>query len=335
MTSAVSFLLVAHSSFSRCFVSTHPTATECGQEVQHKEHNNLFPTLLDQQRQHQQQQLPATSSSSYYFTPHSSSNSLAADLTSHNQHLHHYNSPSMHNRNNMIQEQALRYSPPEASGSAHHAGYHPRPSQQHLPRSSKAALHVTSSIHGDGTVVSDHNNPFTRLRAPPAPPVSQLPYRFLRAGKGDVVEGRRRYQATLDWRKEHDIDGILLEPHAQFQLIKSHYPHYYHGRGYDGEPVFFEQPPKTNLSALKAAGVDLPGLVRHYTMVTEFQWQFIEPSDQARSITVLDLEGIRMMDFVGEWYVELGSDDGVCCVSKSYRPSSTRRLLTTSWYRCL
>jgi hypothetical protein len=35
-------------------------------------------------------------------------------------------------------------------------------------------------------------------------------------------------------------------------------------------------------------------------MVTEFQWQCIERDDFARSITVLDLEGIRMMDFVGE-----------------------------------
>ena len=55
---------------------------------------------------------------------------------------------------------------------------------------------------------------------------------------------------------------------------------------------------------LKAGGVDLAGLVRHYTMVTEFQWQFIETDDLAQSITVLDLDGIKMMDFVGEWYVK-------------------------------
>ena len=151
---------------------------------------------------------------------------------------------------------------------------------------------------------SSYGGPFSRIRSPPAPPVSKLPDRFLRAGKGDVEEGKRRYQATLEWRRGHNIDGILLEPHPNFELIKKHYPHYYHCRGHNNEPVFFEQPPKTNLQALKAAGIDLDGLVRHYTMVTEFQWQFIETNDHARSITVLDLEGIRMMDFVGEWYVK-------------------------------
>jgi len=35
-------------------------------------------------------------------------------------------------------------------------------------------------------------------------------------------------------------------------------------------------------------------------MVTEFQWQCVERDDFAKSITVLDLEGMRMMDFVGE-----------------------------------
>ena len=82
--------------------------------------------------------------------------------------------------------------------------------------------------------------------------------------------------------------------------LSAYYPHYFHLRGKKGEPVFFEQPPKTDLPALRAGGMDLHGLVRHYAMVTEFQWQFIERNDFARSITVFDLEGMRMMDFVGE-----------------------------------
>lgn len=142
------------------------------------------------------------------------------------------------------------------------------------------------------------HNPFARIHAPPAP--KELPIRFLRAGKGDPVEGQRRYEATLEWRKENDIDNILFEAYPMFEMIKQHYPHYFHLRGKQGEPVFFEQPPKTDLAALKAGGCDLDGLVRHYTMVTEFQWQFIERDDFARSITVFDLEGMRMMDFVGE-----------------------------------
>lgn len=146
--------------------------------------------------------------------------------------------------------------------------------------------------------LSPSHNPFLRLRAPPAP--KELPVRFLRAGKGDPIEGQRRYEATLQWRKEHTIDDILLEAHPKYEMIKQHYPHYFHLRGRQGEPVFFEQPPKTDLAALKAEGVTLTSLVRHYTMVTEFQWQFLETNDLARSITVLDLEGIKISDFVGE-----------------------------------
>lgn len=145
--------------------------------------------------------------------------------------------------------------------------------------------------------ISSHN-PFARVYAPPAP--KELPLRFLRAGKGDPIEGQRRYEATLQWRKEHGVDNILFEAHPSYEMVKKNYPHYFHLRGKQGEPVFFEIPPKTDLAALKAGGMDLHSLVHHYTMVTEYQWQIIERDDLARSVTVLDLEGIRMMDFVGE-----------------------------------
>merc|ERR1711957_933689 len=112
--------------------------------------------------------------------------------------------------------------------------------------------------------ISNHN-PFTRIYAPPAP--KEMPLRFLRAGKGDPIEGQRRYEATLQWRKEHGVDNILFEAHPSYEMVKKNYPHYFHLRGKQGEPVFFEIPPKTDLAALKAGGMDLHSLVHHYTMV--------------------------------------------------------------------
>jgi hypothetical protein len=136
---------------------------------------------------------------------------------------------------------------------------------------------------------------------PPHPkPPKELPLRFLLAGKGNVEEGLKRYEATLEWRKEEKIDYILREPSPNFALIKQHYPHYYHGRGRAGECCYYEQPPKTNLKALKEGGVTIDALLHHYAMVTEFQWQMLERDDLARSITIIDLEGIRFMDFAGE-----------------------------------
>merc|ERR1712224_952702 len=85
--------------------------------------------------------------------------------------------------------------------------------QQQQPNSDERIIRRQQQSH----------NPFARVHAPPAP--KEVPERFLRAGKGDIMEGRRRYDATLQWRKEHNIDDILFEPHPNFELIKEHYPH--------------------------------------------------------------------------------------------------------------
>ncbi|CAB9516165.1 SEC14 cytosolic factor [Seminavis robusta] len=129
---------------------------------------------------------------------------------------------------------------------------------------------------------------------------NELPVRFLRAGKGDEVEGRRRYQETLQWRKDNGVDNALYDAWPMFELTKKHYPHYFHGTGRNGQPVFYEQPPKTDLRALRNGGVGLQQLLNHYAMITEFQWQYIERDDFQRSIYIIDLGGIRMTDFVGE-----------------------------------
>lgn len=146
---------------------------------------------------------------------------------------------------------------------------------------------------------ASHSQSDTAMPQPPKPP-TELPDRFLKAGKGNVKEGERRYKETLAWRAENNMDTIIQTPHPQFALIKKHYPHYFHLRSRSGSPVYFEKPPKTNLKALKAGGVNLQELLRHYAMVTEFGWQVLERSDTAQCVTVIDLEGIRMTDFVGD-----------------------------------
>lgn len=133
-----------------------------------------------------------------------------------------------------------------------------------------------------------------------SPDCDELPLRFLNAGKGDKEKGRERFRETLEWRDENDMNTALYRAWPNFELIKQHYPHFFHSTGKDGEPVFFEQPPKTDLKALKAGGVDLSGLLEHYAMVCEFQWQYIERDDTQKSIYIIDLEGMGMYDFVGE-----------------------------------
>lgn len=154
---------------------------------------------------------------------------------------------------------------------------------------------------GDKSLPEDESsgdNPFRNL--PPPPPPEELPLRFLKAGKDDAEEGKRRYAETLQWRKDHGMDTVLVKPHPHFEIIKKSYPHFFHQTGQNGSPVFYEQPPKTNLKAMKAAGVTMDGLLHHYAMITEFGWQFVERSDAGRSIFIIDLEGMRMRDFVGD-----------------------------------
>jgi hypothetical protein len=92
----------------------------------------------------------------------------------------------------------------------------------------------------------------------------------------------------------------LREPSPQFDLIKQYYPHFCHLTGKNGEPCYYEQPAKTNLRALREGGVTMDKLLRHYIMITEFQWQYLERDDLATSIYIVDLDGIRMSDFAGE-----------------------------------
>ncbi|GMF20322.1 unnamed protein product [Phytophthora fragariaefolia] len=124
--------------------------------------------------------------------------------------------------------------------------------------------------------------------------------RFIAGEKGDVEKGRARYLNTLEWRKENDIDNILVTPHPSFEVIKKHYPQYFHGRTRDGQPVYYERPGKIDLPALKREGLSIDDLLRHYMYITEYLWRVVEPDDSGRSITVLDVTGIGMYDLGGE-----------------------------------
>ncbi|OWZ14787.1 SEC14 cytosolic factor [Phytophthora megakarya] len=124
--------------------------------------------------------------------------------------------------------------------------------------------------------------------------------RFIAGEKGDAEKGHARFLATLEWRKENDIDNILVTPHPNFETIKQYYPQYFHGRTREGQPVYYERPGKIQLPALKREGLSIDDLLRHYMYITEYLWRVVEPNDSGRSITVLDVTGIGMYDLGGE-----------------------------------
>jgi hypothetical protein len=96
------------------------------------------------------------------------------------------------------------------------------------------------------------------------------------------------------------VPQILKEPFPLFDLIRANYPLYCHLKGLNGESVYYEKPPQTNLKLLKANGAGLDLMLRYYAMVTEFGWQWLDRSDSGKSIYIIDLNGIRLTDFAGE-----------------------------------
>jgi hypothetical protein len=132
------------------------------------------------------------------------------------------------------------------------------------------------------------------------PKNDEVPMRFLRAEKGDVDKGRKRYEETLEWRKENKMDEILQAEWKHFDLIKENWPHYFHLRGKKNEPVYYEMPPKMKLDPMRKKGLTIDDLLHHYALVTEFEWQYIESSEEGKSIYVVDLNGMGFWDFAGE-----------------------------------
>jgi hypothetical protein len=127
-----------------------------------------------------------------------------------------------------------------------------------------------------------------------------LPERFLIAEKGNQEKAMERWKEFLIWRQKEDINTILQKPSPHFQFIKQNYPHFYHKRGKQNEPVYYEKPGKINLKNLKMAGLKLEDLLHNYIMLTEFLWQVLEPDDNAKCISVVDIDGIGISDFGGE-----------------------------------
>lgn len=128
----------------------------------------------------------------------------------------------------------------------------------------------------------------------------EMPERFLVAEKGNIDSAKHRWNKTLQWRKDEGIDQILMEPHPRFTTIKKYYPHHFHLRGKNNEPVYYEIPSKIDLKALKKEGVSIDILLRHYVLITEFIYVHLAPSETSKAISIIDVEGVGIWDFVGE-----------------------------------
>jgi hypothetical protein len=172
--------------------------------------------------------------------------------------------------------------------------------EDRIKPSTQMNSHQTPTGSGGGSSSTKQKNvqssPMVERKAAP----ESIPFRFIRATKGDVAAAKMRWAETSQWRADMGMDSILSKPHPKLQVIKDNYPHYFHLRGKKNECCYYERPAKMNLPALKAAGVQMDELLTHYALCCEYMWTEIEPSEEGKSIYVIDLDGIGFRDFAGE-----------------------------------
>lgn len=134
------------------------------------------------------------------------------------------------------------------------------------------------------------------------PLVMEIPNRYIKGMEGDKVEARRRWIATLKWREEEKVDGILDEPSTHFDIIKKYYPHFYfkQAKNPEGSIVYYEIPGQISLPKLRENGLDMDALCHHYVYITEYLWRELDANPEAKLLTCMDMKGAKLSMFAGE-----------------------------------
>jgi hypothetical protein len=158
-----------------------------------------------------------------------------------------------------------------------------------------------------------------------------IPGRWLRMQKGHREKAKEALQATLEWRRDQNVDIILSKPHVKFDVCKRVLPHYFSGRDATGHVIFVQRPGKIQTSLAEANNVTNDDLLYHYVFVLEYCWNEIEPRPDQTMTSVIDLGGLhfhkvrKMLHFVKQF---------VNMMSQHYPQRSYKTLLINSpkWF---
>jgi hypothetical protein len=128
------------------------------------------------------------------------------------------------------------------------------------PQRSAASHKAGSSSSSSNTNSTDNDNTndidaYTLSLASAEP--SQ---RYITGCQGDVVEAKRRWDLSVQWRKAEGINTILQEPQPHFDLIKEYYPHFFCGRAKSGNLVYC----KSLFTAITSTGHIVSILLLYY-----------------------------------------------------------------------
>ncbi|CAI5739952.1 unnamed protein product [Hyaloperonospora brassicae] len=128
----------------------------------------------------------------------------------------------------------------------------------------------------------------------------ELDGRFLAGCEGDVEEAKARYAATMKWRKENDVDTILLRPSPVFADMKECFTHFTHKKDRQGHPISFEflGGQRKALHDFTGRGVSEDEAIMHHVRMMEFMWKVLDPRPfpEGNMLKVYDIKGISMAD---------------------------------------
>jgi hypothetical protein len=168
-------------------------------------------------------------------------------------------------------------------------------------RTFRVVLHEHSFASVDGAGVTDGDLVSSSvLASEKGDGEDVIPKRFIDGCEGNMIEARRRWDITRNWRLLEKVDDILAEKQPFYHKIKEYYPHHNAGRGKKGHVIYWERPGEIDLGPLTKFGVSTDALCRHWIFVTEFQWAVLCKGDEtAKSIAVIDVKGVGISDLVG------------------------------------
>lgn len=128
----------------------------------------------------------------------------------------------------------------------------------------------------------------------------ELDNRFVAGCEGDVDEAKERYVATLKWRKDNDVDSILLRPSHVFTDMKECFTHFTHKKDRLGHLISFEflGGQRKALHDFTARGVTEEEAMMHHVRMMEFMWKVIDPRPfpEGNMLKIYDIKGISMAD---------------------------------------
>jgi hypothetical protein len=113
-----------------------------------------------------------------------------------------------------------------------------------------------------------------------------LPTRYLVMAKHQRAVALKAFEATVQYRKEHDVDRVLATPNPKYDQVKLVFPHYFAGRDVLGNPVLVQRPGLLNKPAMSSLKVTNEDLMHHMIYTLEYCWNVIEPTGRGYGLTV-------------------------------------------------